>query len=342
MLSIVTPGRRALWVGGVVLMAGACVTYDVEPVLDSPLEQQTIVAQLPTDLGGEGPVDSYYRSIVDQMHHAYLERNLESLQTLVARYDDPRAPGWARDLLPRFRSLVMALAFEIHVQNRSSIVAEAVSIGEVLKFHLQLPPRAGMSVELADEHAPSPVSFNVIFDVEDRDARGDVVRSQSGSVLKLPEEVTLAGDTSLDLPFTLELPAYSSLIRTVKVYVDLIPGDLRINGDQTPHKRVSCPSTELVLYPDGVEPIRRAPRITLQNAMVLGDVDHFGHIFLAAHFMTDQYKEEAMTALIEWVRLGNADQQRVAMAALSMLADADIEVGDRSRWLSWWQRRGKG
>ena len=103
MLSRVTPGRRALWVGGVVLMAGACVTYDVEPQLDSPLEQQTVVAQLPTNLGGAGPVDIYYRSIVDQIGHAYLERNLESLQTLVARYDDPRAPAWARDLLPRYQ-----------------------------------------------------------------------------------------------------------------------------------------------------------------------------------------------------------------------------------------------
>ncbi len=341
MLSRVTPGRRAL-VGGVVLMAGACVTYDVEPVLDSPQEQQSIVAELPTDLGGEGPVDSYYRSILEQINHAYLERNLESMQTLVARYDDPRAPAWARDLLPQYQSLVMTLAFEIHVQNRSSVIAETVSIGEVLEFRLQLPPRSGMSVELAAEYDTDPVSFKVIFEVEDRDSRGDVVRSQSGSVLRLPEEVTLAGDTSLDLPFTLELPAYSALIRTVKVYVDLIPGNLRINGDQTPHNRVSCPSTELVLYPDGVEPIRRAPRITLHNAMDLGDVDHFGHIFLAAHFMTDQYKEEAMIALIEWVRLGNADQQRVAMAALSMLVDANIEVGDRSRWLSWWQRRGKG
>jgi hypothetical protein len=30
------------------------------------------------------------------------------------------------------------------------------------------------------------------------------------------------------------------------------------------------------------------------------------------------------------------------MAALAVLADTKIEVGDRRRWLDWWQRRNKG
>ena len=97
-----------------------------------------------------------------------------------------------------------------------------------------------------------------------------------------------------------------------------------------------------ILGSSGVESIRRAPRVTLLSAMELGDVDHYPHVFLAAHFMSEQYVEEALTALMGWVRLGNQGQQRVAMAALAVLADTKIEVGDRRRWLDWWQRRNKG
>jgi hypothetical protein len=339
------PVRGALWVGAVlVLFPAGCVTEDQRPEAAGPLQQGAVVIALPTqgNLGGDGPVDTYYRSILGQMYEAYLERNPELLGNLLGRHDDPAAPAWALEALPRYRTLLTALAFELHGESRSRVQSPSVRIGEPVEFLLDLPAHPGMSVELGAEDSEHPVVFRVSFDVVDRDSRGDVIRSQSSRLLHLSEDLLLAGETSLQLPFTLDLPAFSTLIRKVVVRVELMPGYVQVDGDQVPHNRVSLATSELVLYPPGVESIRRAPRVTLFSAMELGDVDHYPHVFLAAHFMSEQYVEEALAALMGWVRLGNQGQQRVAMAALAVLADTKIEVGDRRRWLDWWQRRNKG
>ena len=340
------PVRGALWVGAVlVLFAAGCVTEDLRPPeLSSPLQQEAVVIALPTGgtRGGDGPVDTYYRSILGQMNEAYVERNPELLGILLGKYDDPKAPPWAREVLPRYQTLLTALAFELHVGSRSRVQSSALAIGEPMELQLDLPAHPGMSVELGAEDSDQPAVFRVSFEVEDRDSRGDLIRNQSSLLLRLSEDHLLAGEASLHLPFILDMPAFSTLIRNVVVRVELMPGYVQVDGDQVPHNRVFCASSELVLYPPGVESIRRAPRITLLRAMEIGDVDHFPHVFLAAHFMSEQYVEEALTALMGWVRLGNEGQQRVAMAALAVLADTKIEVGDRRRWLDWWQRRSKG
>ncbi len=72
------------------LMGPACVSHDLVPEPGEPLQQATMVIALP--LGGNEPGDAYYRSILAQMHEAYLEKNQELLATLLAQYDDPRAP----------------------------------------------------------------------------------------------------------------------------------------------------------------------------------------------------------------------------------------------------------
>jgi hypothetical protein len=85
--------------------------------------------------------------------------------------------------------------------------------------------------------------------------------------------------------------------------------------------------------------VRAQPLATLRAAIQRGDAEHFAHVRLAAEFAPDAERPRVQELLIDQVRLGRPDQALVAMATLRATGAADIAIGDRERWLAWWQAR---
>ena len=312
---------------------GACVTTEVvAPDIPAPVEALPVVVPLRA-VHDNRPADQYYVDILRQMQEAFTENDSERLQGLLARHDRSHAPAWAHQRLQKFRGASRGLAFATWAAERSAIVSavEDPPIGAPVDYTVAIAVLRG-DVEPLPE-----TSFLVSLSLVDFDPFGSRSDRSSSRVVRPDEGELFEG--RWELPFAADLAAGNSVIRQVRVRVEVLPGLVEIDGQVAPLPRMVVAEREDLLFPAGIEPIRGAPLRTLRNALSLGDEAHFPHQFLASYFMPAEQRDAAVELLMPKVRLGNPGQARVAMAGLRMLTGEEMSVEDRAGWLAWWQDR---
>ena len=320
----------------------SCVTTVEAPPPAAALDAGPIVVPLqPLNKGGAGAVDAYYASILGQLRDAERERDVERMLALVAAHDDPRAPGWAKPLLASFRDSATGLSVAEHAARRARLYAPAAQlvIGGPIDFSLDLGAAPDVGGEVQFDGAEGGLAALVTIEVRDTDALGAVSTRRASQVLR-PAEPQVTWRDGIVLPFHVDLEAGAAVVRELDLRAELLPGNAVVAGRVCPLPRTAIASERQEIYPRGVEPIRSQPLRTLRAALARGDRAHFAHAYLAARFMPEEDRGAAMAALIDRVRLGEADQARAAMACLRLLA-GEAEGGvDREGWLRWWEARG--
>lgn len=327
----------------VLLAVSACVTTPLE---EPPPEAQTVDLQavvIPFAEGSSGdstPADQYYSSILNQMQEALAERDLVRLSSLLAGKTRSNAPEWARVRIERFKTAELGLQFEAHAakHSRIDVVQLGRTIGQPVDFIFQLDTPPNHDVMLEDTRR-SGLRFQATLSVGDYDAYGGRTRRTASRTLRLVKPLTRHMEHPSEATFRAPADPTSAVMRELIVVVELLPGTVQIDNQLAPIQRMKLAERREVLYPTGYEVIRDQPMKTLRGAIALGDPKHFPHQFLAAHFMPEEKRDQAIELLIQNVRLGNRAQARVAMAGLAVLTGEDIPVGDRDAWLSWWQGR---
>ncbi len=334
--------RSLLWAP---LLAG-CVTTVVDQDEAAAEAVSTYAVPVVMPIGGpaaggdEAVLQAVYESLLVRLTEAYRHRDLPELRSLLAGYQRDTAPAWARERMDGFVALADGLAFELHCRERATL-AQPVPVpplGAEVTFALRLPPLPGATVVLGGERDAAPTSIGVWFWIADDHADGSVRQHESNATLRLPAR-TAIGETGLEQPLALTLAGDTVVRRRVVAEAWLLPGYVTVADRRAPVRRSLLGRAEIDQYPAGHEAIRARPLLTLREAMRLGDPDHFAHVWLGAAFAPAEDREAVLQALIDWVRLGRPDQQRVAMAALKNVTGARPVVGDREGWLAWWQAR---
>ncbi len=347
------PRRRSLteplWIG-LCFVVAACVSTAVEDSSTAGLVVPSAVV-LPVNGGNgveQGALTDYYSSILWQMQDAILERSVEGVLLLLAQHDRADAPAWARESMQRFRDLTGVLEFELHLEKAATLRIEEVGgaiaasrgvLGKPALFVLELKS-APVPVRLTgDPGSDGGAKLRFSFVITDTDCFGNRTFRETSRAVALPKTVDFGQGESLRLPFGFDLEGAQGCVRTVKVRVQLMPGYVQLDGVDVPNRFVTCADQSFVFYPPGIKSVETKPFTTLKEALRRAERKYFSHIYLAAHFIPDDFREDASQLLIDSVRNGRADQGRVAMASLGVLTGEPYSVEDRTAWLEWWQRR---
>lgn len=333
-----------LWLGG-------CVTV---PVDDAPVRapiklEGAVVIPIGTIGDDERPLVEFYRGIFQRMREAYgipgknLAPDLETLRSLLQSYRRDDGPAWVRATLQGYADAEQGLTFELHAARASrleAVVTEGVGdeIGEPLHLDFVLPPLPDGPTHLGGDDSDEPVAFRVAVEIEDRFVDGSTRTHRQAERLRLPTSMELATEP-LRLGVTIDLPVSAAVRRTIHARADLWPGYVGRNGRRVPVRQTTLAATVATQWPRGYEPIREKPLLTLREAIRRGDAAHFPHVYLGAVMAPPADREAVLTLLVDQVRLGRPDQALVAMAALAALTDVAAPIGDRERWLAWWQSR---
>ena len=327
------------------LMLAGCVTStsQEEFPLGAPLPEQVALV-IPTGgdsaIGEVSPVRQYYLSIFEQMQEALGDRDLPRLRGLLRAHDGKQAPSWAVEGIDRFFTASLGLEFEAHAAAHSGIEVSG-DVGPIgapvrYEFRLDLPPDRDV---VLDHPEIEGLNFLATLEVKDHDAYGGLTSHRASRILQLLARETRHAPLRTEALFAATFDEANAVVRELRATVELLPGTVLIDGRAAPVQRAELVESELFLYPDGVTAIQDDPLRTLRNAIALGDVEHHPHQYLAARFMPESDRAEAMEMLIERVRLGDPGQARVAMAALAVMTSVDLPVGDRDGWLAWWKGR---
>ncbi len=300
--------------------------------------QPVVLFRVPeTALGGS--VSAYYQGVLKQMHDAASGRDAQQLRQLIEVHRREAAPEWFKRRVADFEMHLPALEFEVHVAENSSLrlLDQATPLGAPLNFLFTIPPQDQRQVSLLAGGDLDSARFLATISIEEFDCYGSSSVWRSSRLLELPQRLDLSMGKILGLPIALPAIASEGAYLRVSISVDWMPGYLRIDRQRLANGRVQCARLEALVFPQGVESIRRAPLTTLRSALQLGDAEHFNHVYLAALFMPADLRSEAQGMLIQELRLARADLARVCMSALALGAEADLSVDDRLGWLRWWQ-----
>jgi hypothetical protein len=323
------------------LALGACVATPAGD--DDPTVARSVVVQLPNAVAPtEAPLVEFYHGLLQRLRDAYQDGRLAELQQLLQSYRRDDAPEFARASMDSFVTAALGLQFELHCQGnvRLEPPSEPQPIGNATRLLLRLPPLAGHNVLLLRSSGKEPTAIGLHFGIEDTLLDGSVRAQTVNETLRLPRDVVLgAGSSVLELPFELGADPSSAIRRRLTVTVSLLPGYVQVDGVSAPVRRTALSTVTLQQYPAGSDPIRAEPLRTLRAAMALGDAPHLPHVLLATMFAGPAEQETMLPLLVQWVRNGHDDQKTVAMAGLKELTGQPFAVGDRQRWLQWWQER---
>ena len=322
---------------GSVCLAGCAGSTPGDELVTGPV----VIARSPEGGEGGGAVDDYYASILTQMREAYGDRDPGRLESLLAMHDREDAPEWAALAMSQYRALLRALGFELELQRVSRLGsgdAELFLDSRPQLLH-EIGPVPGGRARLSGREDEHPARFEVAVRVFDEDAFGARIEASSRLTL-VPGAAVELDQGALVLPFAVDLPPGTGVLRILKVEVDLLPGQVAVADEVLPHRRVTCVRKELVLYPRGIDAIRKRPLATLREALRRGEPAYFRHVALAVRFLPEAERATAVDLLVARVRLGTSEQALVAMAALAHLTQAGIPIGDREGWLRWRQNAG--
>lgn len=328
---------------------GGCVVVEERPTFEATAAQPIVAAPISIPLGDGGavpaaPHDLYYTSVLAQMRLAWVDRDAVRLRGLLDQHDRPETPGWAKTQFQHLRTAVTALEFEALVAERSGIELDEAqpALGEPISGRVSVGPLSS-PVRLSGGDEANPTRFLVRLELDDRDAFGDTATRHSSAVVALPAPVDFASGGVAELPFSVAAPAAGSILRTVRIVVELLPGCVQAGETSLPNGRVRIAASEQTLYPRGIEAIREQPLVTLRNALQSGAVKHFANVYLAAHFLARDpdpaVLHEALSLLVDKIRLGRPDQVRMAIAAATTLVADAPKLADRAAWLRWWDVR---
>lgn len=309
------------------------------------------------------PLVEFYDGVLLRMQQAYRERDLPQLRALLSQYDRSGIPTWARKRIQGYHAVAAGLAFELHAATSTLAVALApapasgagapvesaasevvgerpeVVIGRKVAFGLRMPPAPDGPTRLGGRQSGDSITFGVALSVEDLFVDGTRQRHEHQELVPLDRTLELAGDALLQLPIEVDLPDSGAVRRHLLVRVELLPGYVQRGELRAPVQRTTMASCALTQWPDGHQRMHRDPLLHLRAALQLGDAAHFRHVAVAAALTSGVDREQALQLLIDWVRLGNPDQARVAMASLQDLTGVRLPIGDRDAWLAWWQAR---
>lgn len=282
----------------------------------------------------------FYESLLWRLQQAYAERDLEAMLPLLADYRRPDVPQWVQQRMAGYDALARGLQFERHAATSSRLriagdTEAAQDAGEPVAFELVLEPPPGQ-VRLGSR-AGDTCSFLVEVVVTDHFVDGSSRQHEDSSLLRLPAAHDFERGP-LVLPLEVAVADAGAVLRVIELRVDLLPGYVQSGDLRVPVRRGRLAGLSHSQWPRGHRPIRAQPMATLCAAMQLGDAEHFPHVRLAAVFMPAAERNRMIEMLIDWVRLGRPDQALVAMATLRAVGAADIAIGDREAWLSWFDR----
>lgn len=326
------------------LAASGCVAWTSEPT-DGGFSAVPIVVPFGGSQGtmtsDEQVLADFYRSLLQRMGAAYAEGDQHELRKLLGGYRRDETPEWARTRMDSFAALAEGLAFEQHCKEHGSIALADphVALGEGLTLRVRIAAPAGSGWQLGGGASEHPVSFGVWYSVVDEFVEGSTSNRDRNDSMRLSQPVDLRPGVPFDLPVSLDLDVGAAVRRTIRIRLALLPGYVTAGELRAPVRRTEFGRLDLVQYPRGYAVIRDKPLQTLREAMKIGDEARFHHVWLAAHFAREADREAVLEDLMRWVRLGDAGQQRVAMASLKAVTGAAPAVGDRDAWLAWWQSR---
>jgi hypothetical protein len=344
---VAIPGARGCWrtvLLSAAFAAPACVSVVTEPEETMPSAMPVVVPFGPNQgslTSDEQVMADLYRGLLRRMGAAYADGDLHELQKLIAGYRRDETPEWARASMDSFAGLAEGLAFEQHCKEHGSIALADpnVALGEGLLLRVRIEAPSGSGWQLGGGASEHPVSFGVWYSVVDEFVEGSTSNRDRNETMRLSQPVALRPGQPFDLPIELDLDVGAAVRRTIRIRLALLPGYVTAGELRAPVRRTEFGKLDLVQYPRGYEPIRDNPRDTLKGAMKCGDEAHFRHVWLAAHFAKEADREVVLEDLMQWVRLGTAGQQRVAMASLRAVLGSGPAIGDREAWLAWWQGR---
>jgi len=328
---------------GPLLLAGCVTTIvdDESPDDGAVVNASPVVIPFGNVKRTEGwrPVAQYYKNVIRQMQEALAERQLEWLLALLASHDRDPAPEWARDAFASFRDAAEGLAFEDYAARNTGLVilSGPAAIGTPIELAVRLDTAHRRGVVLPG--GETGVSFLVRSTISDTDVLGSTTTRRAELILRVPEAVDFDAGDHLLLPFGIAPAGQGVVMRRIEFVAELLPGVIDVGDRHAPVQRSNLVERVEMMYPDGVAPIRQQPLRTLRNALRNGEAAHFPHVFLAAHFMPVGDQPAAIKLLVSTLRLGRADQARVAMAALREITGVEINTQDREGWLRWWQER---
>lgn len=328
---------------------GGCVVVEERPTFEAMAAQPIVATPIAIPLG-EGvaapaaPHDLYYTSVLAQMRLAWVDRDAVVLRGFLDQHDRPDTPGWAKTQFQHLRTAVATLEFEALIAERSGIELDEAqpALGEPISGRVSVGPLTA-PVRLFGGGEANPTRFLVRLELDDRDAFGDTATRHSSAIVALPAPVDFTAGGVAELPFSVAAPAAGSILRTVRIVVELLPGCVQAGETSLPNGRVRIAASEHTLFPRGIEAIRAQPLVTLRNALQSGEVRHFANVYLAAHFLARDpdpaVLHDALGMLVDKIRLGRSDQVRMAIAAATTLVADAPELADRAAWLRWWGAR---
>lgn len=335
-------------VSGLLLVACAAAPGDDDPLAQArAVDSTALVIPFGVTAADEDDVlGRFHANVLERMHQAYSERDargaptgVDTLRRLLQLYRTDAVPRTARLHMDGFAAAAEGAGFELHVRSASRIeVPQAVQLGENLVVRLHVDGMKGTTIRLGGEDEDKPFFLSAWFEFEDTYVDGSR-RSQEGeAVVRLPRSHELSEASPLQLPLELGAAPAGAVRRKVAIRIEMLPGHVGVADMTCPVRRTPMARGAVEQLPLGADKLRAAPLASLREAMALGDAQRFPAVYLSACFLPQDQRRDGMELLVQWVRLGRPDQARVAMAALRELSGEPITVGDRERWLAWWQR----
>jgi hypothetical protein len=319
-----------------------------EPLDTGPIASQPLVVPIGTTDPQAGASDDYYRDVLMQMRSELANGDLDALLRLLAVHDRTDAPLWVQEQIQGMRIGSRGLWFRREVLRHGEFRLDETKptpIGATLALGLVLHGRRDTPIVLGGPDSEAPANFLLSLEIEDVDAFGSSLVRRESDILRPRSDVRLHED-ALVLTFELTVPPGSACVRIVQVTAEMLPGQVRIEGELVPTQRAKCATRRIVQYPVGADAVAAAPLAQLREALAAGTDNFFPHVHLAARFLAERSPDDADRAtaidlLVQSVRLGSAPQARAAGAALRVLTGEPIDAIARDRWLEWSSRRGR-
>lgn len=335
-------------VSGMLLVACAAAPGDEDPLAlaQAPDATALVIPFGVTAAEEDDVIGRFYANVLQRMHDAYSERDargapsgVETLQRLLQLYRTDAVPRLPRYHMDGFAAAAEGAAFELHVRSAGRLeVPQAVPLGENLMVRLRVEGVPGATIRLGSGDDAKPFFLSAWFEFADTYVDGSTRRQEGEAVVRLPRSHQLTTASPLELPLELGAAPAGAVRRKVAIRIEMLPGHVGTADMTCPVRRTPVARGEAEQLPKGAEKLKAAPLASLREAMAIGDAQRFPAVYLSACFLPVEQRREGMELLVPWVRLGRPDQARIAMAALRELSGEPIPVGDRERWLAWWQR----
>ena len=359
--------RAALWAGILPWIPGCTAS---EGLVISPVVIRS--PDRPHDSNTRA-LESYYQTVFARMRdalHGGGADGLAELRYMIQLHKSDDMVEFAAKQMASFELLADGLEFELGMRSRCSIemVTRSPHAHAAQEYRFRMRPIAGdRGVELGGSGSDT-VRFQIHLEFRDFDAYGQHVDATHNLTRLVSENHELTIGNDLLIPFELPASRPQTVIRELKMTVEMLPSVVRIEDRAIPVSQITrqrqtrrevdalsdvdklnrgvrgyveCCNYSVLLYPEGFENVERKPLKSMLVAMQRGTRDLFPYVFLSAHFMPEKDRETAMSRLIRWVRNGTPAQARAAMGSLRVLSREGISTADRDGWLLWWKTRTK-